>query len=575
VENVSPRNRSTTGAEGSASASAVPDPGVATASIQRPSSESLELASDAAEEVEAFPWWHPAEPHGPPADDGSGMDEPEQIEEPSFEPLTAAPARAPQPRRPDALKPLPSAVLTVIPDAPPPGHPRRNLHSSLGAQSQLWRAVAEPASPGPAPRSGDDVLLLDVPVARRSRAVSAVLISIVVCGVGAIYAVGYLGLGADLKAILERDAVSQSTASAGASSRSASEGEDAAQTPPSVIVAIPRAPAAPDGATSPAAIAASSTPAGSKAPDPPPLPETLAPPRAVADSPPLPSAARPSGAPPARPLHSTRAPRPENYSPTARLEPASTLPRPEDPADVAGRSAPTASSPSAVPPAPPPAVLPVSETAPVRIARGGEVPVAAASPPRLAADETAPPVPPRPALALRETSPALVVAAPAALPTSELPAPRVEALAPPAAAPAVDRLPPTAAPDLRPTLAPALPAAPALSPDALPAAPDRASNVKAAAAEIDPAVLVRRGRELLAAGDIAAARRFFERAAEAGNAPAATGAGRTYDPLYLRQAARGLRGDPQKAADWYRKAVALGDGEAGVLLMRLLAARMP
>jgi TPR repeat protein len=118
-----------------------------------------------------------------------------------------------------------------------------------------------------------------------------------------------------------------------------------------------------------------------------------------------------------------------------------------------------------------------------------------------------------------------------------------------------------------------LPSASALPSDARPS--DRATAVGAVAAEIDPAVLARRGQELLAVGDIVAARRFFERAAEAGNAPAATGAGRTYDPLYLRQVARGLRGDPDKAADWYLKAVALGDSEAGVLLMRLLAARTP
>lgn len=132
---------------------------------------------------------------------------------------------------------------------------------------------------------------------------------------------------------------------------------------------------------------------------------------------------------------------------------------------------------------------------------------------------------------------------------------------------------PTAAPKSRPMIVLPLPSASALPSDARPS--DRATAVGAVAAEIDPAVLARRGQELLAVGDIVAARRFFERAAEAGNAPAATGAGRTYDPLYLRQVARGLRGDPDKAADWYLKAVALGDSEAGVLLMRLLAARTP
>jgi hypothetical protein len=218
------------------------------------------------------------------------------------------------------------------------------------------------------------------------------------------------------------------------------------------------------------------------------------------------------------------------------------------------------SSPAVSPPA---AILSISEASPVHLPRSTDVSLAAASPP-LSADETAlPPVPTLPAAPLQQVAPAPAVPPLVEPPVSEPSAQRIEALLP------------NAAPDPRPALALPPPSGPPLRANAQPAALDRATAVEAAAAEIDSIFLARRGRELLAAGDIAAARRFFERAAEAGSALGATGAGRTYDPLYLRQAARGLRGDPVKAADWYRKAVTLGDGEAGVLLTRLLAAQAP
>ncbi len=84
--------------------------------------------------------------------------------------------------------------------------------------------------------------------------------------------------------------------------------------------------------------------------------------------------------------------------------------------------------------------------------------------------------------------------------------------------------------------------------------------------------LVSRGSRLLATGDIAAARVFFERAAEQGNAAAATAAGKTYDPLYLEEAhVRGIRGDPVAAAKWYRRASAAGDKDADLRMQKLIA----
>ena len=65
---------------------------------------------------------------------------------------------------------------------------------------------------------------------------------------------------------------------------------------------------------------------------------------------------------------------------------------------------------------------------------------------------------------------------------------------------------------------------------------------------------------------------FFERAAEQGNAAAATAAGKTYDPLYLEEAhVRGIRGDPVAAARWYRRASAAGDKEADLRMQKLIA----
>jgi len=84
--------------------------------------------------------------------------------------------------------------------------------------------------------------------------------------------------------------------------------------------------------------------------------------------------------------------------------------------------------------------------------------------------------------------------------------------------------------------------------------------------------LIARGDQLLATGDIAAARQFYQRAAEAGSAAAATSVGKTYDPLFLAETkAQGFRGDLVLAAQWYLKASAAGDQQADEMLRRLKA----
>ncbi len=82
------------------------------------------------------------------------------------------------------------------------------------------------------------------------------------------------------------------------------------------------------------------------------------------------------------------------------------------------------------------------------------------------------------------------------------------------------------------------------------------------------AVLMKRGHEALDLGDIASARLLLQRAADGGNAGAAVALGKTYDPNFTPSASAQ---DSARALDWYAKAVALGDSNAGELLQRLVA----
>jgi hypothetical protein len=79
----------------------------------------------------------------------------------------------------------------------------------------------------------------------------------------------------------------------------------------------------------------------------------------------------------------------------------------------------------------------------------------------------------------------------------------------------------------------------------------------------DIKLLMKRGEQFAAAGDLAAARLVFQRAAEAGDATAALAMGATYDPIMLTKlGVLGMRADVGKARSWYEKAKEFGSPEA-------------
>jgi hypothetical protein len=77
------------------------------------------------------------------------------------------------------------------------------------------------------------------------------------------------------------------------------------------------------------------------------------------------------------------------------------------------------------------------------------------------------------------------------------------------------------------------------------------------------AVLLKRGKDLIANGDLAAARLVLQRAANANDAEAALALGATYDPYVLRALkVYGFKADPDMARVWYEKARELGSAAA-------------
>jgi hypothetical protein len=84
------------------------------------------------------------------------------------------------------------------------------------------------------------------------------------------------------------------------------------------------------------------------------------------------------------------------------------------------------------------------------------------------------------------------------------------------------------------------------------------------------ALLTSRGDAMLAIKDISAARKLYEQAANLGNAAAAKGLARTYDPDFVgKLGIIGMRPDVTMAASWYDRADALGDRESAQRMQQL------
>lgn len=103
--------------------------------------------------------------------------------------------------------------------------------------------------------------------------------------------------------------------------------------------------------------------------------------------------------------------------------------------------------------------------------------------------------------------------------------------------------------------------------------PPVAARPKPALSTKEIAMLVERGRDHFEAGDLAAARLFFRRAASAGDAAAALAMGATYDPDVLaKRLILGIESDAGAARMWYEKARELGSPE-GPRRIEMLAQR--
>jgi hypothetical protein len=76
-------------------------------------------------------------------------------------------------------------------------------------------------------------------------------------------------------------------------------------------------------------------------------------------------------------------------------------------------------------------------------------------------------------------------------------------------------------------------------------------------------LLMKQGEHFAEIGDLVTARLLFRRAAEAGDAMAATALGATYDPTVIEKIrVVGISADVEKARFWYQKALNLGSSDA-------------
>lgn len=102
-------------------------------------------------------------------------------------------------------------------------------------------------------------------------------------------------------------------------------------------------------------------------------------------------------------------------------------------------------------------------------------------------------------------------------------------------------------------------------------APVAAESSQRQLSEAEIAVMMKRGVEYMANGNIGAARLMFRPVAEAGEAMAAFALAETYDPLVLEKLGTtgGIRSDVALAQRWYEKAKELGSAAAPERLLKL------
>jgi len=102
-------------------------------------------------------------------------------------------------------------------------------------------------------------------------------------------------------------------------------------------------------------------------------------------------------------------------------------------------------------------------------------------------------------------------------------------------------------------------------------APVSADSSPRQLSEAELAVMMKRGVEYMANGNIGAARLMFQPVAEAGEAMAAFALAETYDPSVLEKlgATGGIRSDVALAQRWYEKAKDLGSAAAPERLLKL------
>jgi type II secretory pathway predicted ATPase ExeA len=184
--------------------------------------------------------------------------------------------------------------------------------------------------------------------------------------------------------------------------------------------------------------------------------------------------------------------------------------------------------------------------------------------------------PPSPVVPSESVAVELHPPAPAA-PTEPIPGTATESEVAASRAPTPSPAPPEPEPEQ--TVAKAPPAAlpplrgeqePAPTIQAPSAAPPPVADSRPVPSQSEINELIDRGNILLRAGDFAAARLFYIQAARAGSGKANTAVAWTYDPLVLdHMGVISNRGDPAKAIEWYRRALALGDEAAAEPLRRL------